>query len=114
MAIDWKDMLLEARKRAGALGQVAPKLIEGFQAAGAAKTTSGALEPKYRELIAIAVAVTTRCDNCIAAHVNAARQAGVTEAELTDALATTIALNAGAAFAYSGRALEAFTQMKQA
>ena len=36
--------------------------------------------------------------------------AGVTEAELTDAMGTAIALNAGAAYGYAMRTLEAFQQ----
>jgi AhpD family alkylhydroperoxidase len=60
------------------------------------------------------VAVTTRCDSCIASHANAARQAGVTEAELSEALGTAIALNAGAAYVYSVRAMEALGQFEPA
>jgi AhpD family alkylhydroperoxidase len=67
---------------------------------------------KTKELIALAVAVTTRCDSCIAAHAKAAREAGVTEAELADALGTAIALNAGAAYSYAFRTLEAFQQFE--
>lgn len=80
----------------------------------AARNANGALDAKTRELIAlaVAVAVTARCDGCNASHANAARQAGVTEAELSDALGTAIALNAGAAYVYSIRAMEAFGQFK--
>ena len=112
MAIDWIELLTEARKRAGGLIKTSRKLASGYQGVTLQQTTTGALEPKICELIAIAVAVTTRCDSCIASHASAARKAGATEAELADTLAITIGLNAGAAYAYSGRAFEAFTQFK--
>lgn len=66
-----------------------------------------ALDEKTRELIAIAVAVTTRCESCIAVHAQAAVKAGATDSEIAGALATAISLNAGAAYTYSLRAMEA-------
>ena len=86
-----------------------PKFVAAFQALNAAQSANG-LDAKTRELIALAVAVTTRCDGCIASHASAARREGATEAELSDALATAIALNAGAAYVFSVRAMEAHQQ----
>ena len=57
--------------------------------------------------------MTTRCDSCIAVHAQAARRAGVTEPELADALGTAIALNAGAAYGYALRTLEAYEQFAE-
>ena len=54
-----------------------PKMVAGFQALSAGQSGNGALDAKTKELIALAVAVTTRCDSCIAAH---ARRAGVVTA----------------------------------
>ncbi|HEY9459172.1 MAG TPA: carboxymuconolactone decarboxylase family protein [Paralcaligenes sp.] len=112
MLNDWTEQLKNTRKAAGALSSATPKLVAAYQGLNAAQNGNGALDAKTRELIALAVAVTTRCDSCIASHANAARQAGVTEAELSDALGTAIALNAGAAYVYSVRAMEAFGQFK--
>lgn len=62
-------------------------------------------------MIALAVAVTTRCDGCIAAHAGAAKKAGASREEIAAALGTAIALNAGAAYVYSSRAFEAYEQL---
>ncbi|NIF82710.1 carboxymuconolactone decarboxylase family protein [Comamonas sp. Tr-654] len=112
MLNNWEEQLKNTRSAAGTLAKVNPKLIAGFQALSASQNGAGALDVKTRELIALAVAVTTRCDSCIATHASAARAAGVTEAELSDALGTAIALNAGAAFSYSLRTMEAFGQFE--
>ena len=56
---------------------------------------------------AIAVAITIRCESCISVHAATAAKAGATESEIAGALATAIALNAGAAYTYALRALEA-------
>ncbi|GAB3836290.1 carboxymuconolactone decarboxylase family protein [Dactylosporangium cerinum] len=55
---------------------------------------------KYRELIAVAVAVTTQCVYCIDGHSNLAVKAGATEAELAEAAWVAAALRAGGAFAH--------------
>ena len=64
------------------------------------------------QLIALAVAVTTRCESCIGVHADEAVKAGATEEEVAAALAMSIALNAGAAYTYSLRALEAYNAQK--
>ena len=114
MLNNWIEQLSETKKASAGLLSANPKLLSAFQGLNAAQNGNGVLDAKTRELIALAVAVTTRCDSCIASHVSAARAAGVTEAELGDALGTAIALNAGAAYVYSLRTLEAFKQFAPA
>ncbi len=111
---NWKDYLLVGRRAGAALHKANPRMVAGFQALSAGQNGNGALDAKTKELIALAVAVTTRCDSCIAVHAQAARRAGVTEAELTDAMGTAIALNAGAAYSYAMRTLEAYDQFGEA
>jgi AhpD family alkylhydroperoxidase len=72
-----------------------------------ARRKTGRLEPKVHELIALAVAVTTRCDGCIAVHTKAAVEKGASREEIAEALGVAIALNAGAALTYSARVLDA-------
>ncbi len=55
---------------------------------------------KYRELMALAVALTTRCVYCIDWHTEAATKAGASEAELAETAWVAVALNAGAAFTH--------------
>jgi len=110
MFLNWREYLRTGRRAGATLMAANPKMVAGFQALSAGQNGNGALDPKTKELIALAVAVTTRCDSCIAAHAQAARKAGVTEAELADAMGTAIALNAGAAYSYAMRTLEAYQQ----
>ena len=55
---------------------------------------------KYRELIAVAVALTTQCVYCIDAHSNKAITAGATQTELAETAWVAAALRAGASFAH--------------
>ena len=66
-----------------------------------------AANENVRVYLVIAVAITTRCESCISVHAAAAAKAGATESEIAGALATAISLNAGAAYTYALRALEA-------
>ena len=112
MLNNWKEMLANLRAAAGGLATANPKVVSAYRALNGALGANGALDAKTRELIALAVAVTTRCDGCISSHAAAAREAGANEAEVSEALGTAIALNAGAAYVYSVRAMEAFGQFK--
>lgn len=103
---NWPEHTALVKKSFGELGKNHPKMLEAYQSLNKAAAAE-ALDVKTRELIALAVAVTTRCESCISVHAEEAAKAGATESEIAGALATAIALNAGAAYTYSLRALEA-------
>jgi AhpD family alkylhydroperoxidase len=56
-----------------------------------------ALPKRYKELIAVAVALTTQCPGCLRGHSEAARAAGATADELAETVHIAAALRAGAA-----------------
>jgi len=55
---------------------------------------------KYRELIALAVGITTQCVYCIDAHSRSAVASGATQAELAEAAWVATAIRAGGGFAH--------------
>ncbi len=84
----------------------APEAMKAFWAFDKAALADGAIPVKYKELIAVAVALTTQCPYCIAIHSGNARKAGATEAELTEAGIIAAALRAGAAITHATHALQ--------
>ena len=104
---DWDQYNAAARARGRELMGLHPELVKGFTALSGASAKTRHLDAKTRELIALAVAVSTRCDGCIDAHVRKAKAAGATKAEMAEALGVAIALNAGAAFTYALHVLDA-------
>lgn len=111
MMKDWntyRDSLLE---RVGDFAKQSPDVLRGLTTIDSAAAKTGHLEPKMHELIALAVAVTTRCDGCISIHTKKAVEHGATLGEISEALGVAIALNAGAALTYSARVLEAHAQL---
>jgi AhpD family alkylhydroperoxidase len=112
MMTDWNAYMGQIGERVGEFAKLAPATVKGFGALDAAAGQGGHLDAKTRELIAIAVAVTTRCDGCITVHTSKAIEAGATREEIAEALSVAIALNAGAALVYSMRVLDAHAAKK--
>ncbi len=105
---DWKQTREDINARVMQLSALSPDTIKGIVSLGNAGAKTNRLDAKTRELISLAVAVTTRCDGCIAFHVAAAKKLGVTVEELAEALGVAINMNAGAAVVYSTHVLDAF------
>lgn len=105
--MDWNGYRSELMGRIGDLSQLTPDTVKGYSIASNAGSKTNNLDAKTRELISLAVAVTTRCDGCITVHAEAAVKAGASEPEIAEALGVAVAMNAGAALVYSARALDA-------
>lgn len=106
--LDWNTYREQLKTAVAALAKTSPETVRGYVSLGSAAQKSGKFDNKTRELIALAVAITLRCDGCIAVHTAAAQRFGATMEELTDALSIAISVNAGAALVYATRALDAF------
>ena len=87
------------------LNELAPEAMKAFWAFDKLAVSEGAIPAKYKELIAVAVAVTTQCPYCIEIHTGNARKAGATEAELAEATIVAAALRAGGAITHATHAL---------
>lgn len=74
--------------------------MKGFQEMDKAALAEGAISKKHKELIAIAVALTTQCGFCLEVHRKAAVAAGANEQELAQATFVAVALRAGAALTH--------------
>jgi AhpD family alkylhydroperoxidase len=91
----------------GELKHLSPDTVRGYMTLSAANSSTTKLCQKVRQLISLAVAVTTRCDGCIVIHTEAALKAGASREEVSEALGVAVAMNAGAALVYSTRVLDA-------
>jgi AhpD family alkylhydroperoxidase len=112
--LDWSNYRQQLTIRIAEIARLSPDTIKGYQALSAAGSKSDLLGQKTRELIALAVAVTVRCDGCIAVHAEAAARHGASREEIAEALGVATAVNAGAALVYSTRVLDAYAQVTAA
>ncbi len=88
---------MENIKKLKTLGDKAPEAWKAFVAFDQAALAEGAIPKKYKELIALAVALTTQCPYCLEIHRGAALKAGATEEEIAEVTFVAAALRAGAA-----------------
>ena len=107
--LEWTDYRRQLGEGVKDLGKLSPDTLKGYAALSNAGRQADLLGAEIRELIALAVAVTVRCDGCIATHVDAALKHGASREEIAEALGVAIAVNAGAALVYSARTLDAYS-----
>ena len=88
-------------KKLPKLGSKASEAWQTFLAFDKAALADGAIPKKYKELMAVAVALTTQCPYCIDIHAGAARNAGASDEELAEAGFVAAALRAGAAVTHA-------------
>ena len=112
--LDWTTYRKELSGRIGELGKLSPDTLAGYQTLSKAGDKTAQLDAKTRELIALAVSVTTRCDGCITVHTAEALKKGATREEIAEALGVAVALNAGAAMVYSARTMDAVSAFEAA
>jgi len=95
----------ENLKKLKKMDGLAPEVLKAFWAFDKAAVAEGAIPVKYKELIAVAVALTTQCPYCINIHSANARKAGATETELAEAAMVAASLRAGAAVTHATHVL---------
>ena len=114
MMLDWNEYRKQLAAGVKELGQLSPDTIKGYVELSSAGQKKDLLGAKIRELIALAVAVTARCDGCITVHTEAAIKHGATKEEIAEALGVAVAVNAGAALVYSTRVMDAVREHPRA
>ena len=88
------------------LGELAPDAFKAFVAFDEAAFKGGVIPLKHKELMAVAVALTTQCPYCIEIHAKRAKKAGATEQELTETTLVAAALRAGGAMTHGTHTLD--------
>lgn len=107
MMQDWHRLIESMNKGVGDLRQATPEIMKTFGDMARAAHGGQALDAKTKELIALAIGVSTRCGPCIAYHAEGAMKQGATRAEIAETLATAIYMGAGPSVMYAAQALEA-------
>lgn len=111
MSKDWKSMAKAVNENAGALYKASPDVMRAFSELTAAATSDSALSKKLKELMAVAVSVSIRCDGCVAYHTQAAIKLGASREEFVEAVNVAIEMGGGPSTVYGAEALEAYDQL---
>jgi len=89
-----------------------PGPVSGFANLHKAATAAGTIDAKTKELMALAIAVATHCEPCIAYHVHDVLKAGASRAEVMETLGVAVMMGGGPAAMYACDALTAFDQFE--
>lgn len=87
-----------------------PDVYRGFAEMSKGALTAGALDTKFKELIAMTIGVVHGCDGCIASHAQGAARAGASREEAAEAIGVSILMMGGPATIYGARAYDAFCE----
>ncbi len=90
-----------------------PKAMKGFKQLHQASIKDAALTSKTKELVALGIAITVRCDGCIAFHIHDALQAGAKHDEIVETINVAILMGGGPSVVYGSQALEALKEFEE-
>ena len=110
---NWPETTKELTASLRNLRGGAPEVMKAFAAIAQAALAPKALDAKTKELIALAIGVAIRCDDCIAFHVKAALDQGATRDEVNEALGMAIYMGAGPSVMCATHALDALAQFEE-
>jgi AhpD family alkylhydroperoxidase len=113
-ATPYREKVREMKRHRGELAAGQPDVMKAFAALSDAASAPGHLDAKTKELIALAIGVTNRCDECIAVHVQDALQAGATKQDVIETLGVAILMGGGPAVMYSTHAIAALKEFEAA
>lgn len=94
----------------GLIRESAPEAMKAFGALSVAATAAKALDPKTKELMALAIGIAVHCDGCVAYHTRAAHKHGATRVEVAETVALALYMGGGPAAVYGAQAIRAYDE----
>lgn len=110
MSKDFKEITHGISASVAKLGKEIPTVMKGFNELVKFSTEDGALNPKTKEMIALALGIAGHCDGCIGFHVQKLIKHGVTKEEFHEVLGMAIYMGGGPSLMYAADALDAYNQ----
>lgn len=89
-----------------------PDVMNGFSALAHGSMKEGTLDKKTKELIALAIGITSHCDGCIGFHVQTLIKLGITRQEFLEMLGVAVYMGGGPSLMYAADALRAFEEFR--
>ena len=109
--MNYKDKAKAVFDFVGTLSKENPGIAKGFSTMHKATGEDGALNPKTKELIALGIAITIRCEGCIACHVQDSIKAGATKEEIVETIGVAVVMGGGPSIVYGEKAYQAMNEM---
>jgi len=110
MKADYPDLHAHLQKLYAKLTRELRSPMSAFARLNGEALSPGALDAKTKELIALGIGISARCDGCIAYHVHDAVRAGASRQEILETIGVSVMMGGGPAVVYGCQALEALDQ----
>lgn len=109
--MSWNDKLGDTRNQLRSLNKCIPDTAQAFGALGKSVKEGGTLDFKSKEFVALGIAVATKCEACIAIHIETLIRCGASREDVGDVLAMCIQMGGGPSMMYAAKALECFDEL---
>ena len=109
--MSYREKTAAIRAELRVLHKLNPETAKGFGALSRAAMEEGTLDPKTREFLALAIAITQRCEPCINLHIDALIRAKASREEVGAVLSMCVQMGGGPALMYAAHALAAWDEM---
>lgn len=94
------------------LGHDSPEMMLHFGNLHTTATKDGVLPNKTKELIAVGISISIRCNECITYHINDAITAGASDEEILETINVSVMMGGGPALMYATHAYEALKEIR--
>jgi len=108
----YTDLNRESRSLMQSLGKGQANLMKSFQGLHHAALEADALDGKVKELIALAIGISSQCQRCIGLHVEAALKQGATAEEIRETIGVATMMGGGPALMYGLEAEKALAELE--
>ncbi len=106
----YKDITQDLNHYLGDMRKEIPDVMNSFSSLAQAALKDGALTQKVKEMIALAIGITSHCDGCIGFHVKALIKLGITREEFLEILGVATYMGGGPNLMYAADALRAYDE----
>jgi AhpD family alkylhydroperoxidase len=111
MADSFKQLTVEINRALNTMRKEVPDTMQGFSALAKAALAPGEISALHKELMALAIGVSSRCDACIGFHIKALIKLGVSRAQLMETLAVCTYMGGGPTLMYAAEAVRAYEEL---
>lgn len=112
MEKSYPEHLERIKSLTGKLAKELPGTVSGFARLHREALVEGALSPKIKELIALAISIADGCEGCIAFHTHDALRAGATRQEVMETIGVAVLMGGGPSMIYGAEAVDALDQFE--
>lgn len=111
--MQYQELIKEISQMLGTMGKEMPETMRAFGALSQAGKVGNVLDAKTKELIALAIGISSHCEGCIGFHMKALAELGVTREEILDLISVVVYMGGGPSLMYAANALKAFDELKK-